>query len=91
MTDNTHNTAPAGRWNPRFVAYANSVGKKPADLFNKGGFAMGMQSFIRRELSAFCATLDRKDVRLTSGADHDAFTGYLLAKYPEPVAQEAGA
>ena len=88
MSEHHHNAAPAGRFNPRFVAFARSIGKTPSALFNEGKFGAEFMAFTRQELTAFCATLGRNEARLTCEADHEAFTGYLLAKYPEPVVTE---
>lgn len=71
--------------NPRFRAYAHSKGMT-GEALEKAGFAPHeFMAFVRPELFAYCDSIGRTSYRLGDKADHEAFTAFLLAKYPEPT------
>ena len=91
-------TDHGARWNPRYVAYANSHGLTPEGMRAKdterfpGGKMVGFMFWIREHLEMWDREQghDRARRDMRSEADHVAFTAWLLAKYPTPSAPAVG-
>lgn len=77
---------PYSSLNPRFCAYAHSLGSNGPALQAKGFAPHEFMAFIRRELFAYCDSIGRTSYRLGDLTDHAAFTGWLLERYPEVTA-----
>lgn len=69
-------------YNPRWVAYARSIGSDPGELVSAGGPRHEFMAFISRELRAYCDCIGRREKRLYYAADHRGFTEFLLRRYP---------
>lgn len=72
--------------NPRFCAFAHSHGMSGKAMQEKGFRPHDFMAFVRKELGEFCRQKGRADVRLGDKIDHEAFTAFLLARYPEVAA-----
>lgn len=72
--------------NPRFCAFAHSHGMSGEALQAKGFKPHEFMAFVRQELTEFCRQKGRADIRLGDKLDHEAFTAFLLSRYPEVAA-----
>lgn len=72
--------------NPRFCAFAHSHGMSGEAMQARGFRPSDFMAFVRAELNEFCRQKGRQDIRLGDKLDHEAFTAFLLARYPEVAA-----
>lgn len=72
--------------NPRFCAFAHSRGMSGQSMQAHGFKPHEFMAFIRQELGQFCRLKGRHEVRLGDRIDHEAFSAWLLERYPEVMA-----